>query len=98
MPPTIMSPSTKSDNLKVSSLQHTTVAAVDAVDTGLSKVISVVACLDDDPVDGAMHVTAKLPATGGIVSIRTWKNTDADSTHIAATTFGKKVNIIATGY
>ena len=82
--------------------QHTTVAASDTVVTGLALVFSVVAQLDDDPVDGAMHATSSIgdqagaPDAGSIL-IKTWKSTDADATLIAATTFGKKVNWIAVG-
>jgi hypothetical protein len=82
--------------------QHTTVAASDTVVTGLATVVAVVAQLDDDPVDGCMHVTASIgdqagaPAAGSVL-INTWKSTDADATLIAATTFSKKVNWIAIG-
>lgn len=82
--------------------QHTTVAASDAVVTGLATVVAVMAQLDDDPVDGCMHVSASIgdqagaPAAGSIY-IKTWKSTDADATLIAATTFNKKVNWIAIG-
>lgn len=82
--------------------QHTTVAASDTVVTGLATVVAVVAQLDDDPVDGCMHVTSSIgnqagaPAAGSIY-LKTWKSTDADATLIAATTFGKKVNWIAIG-
>lgn len=88
--------------LRVAAGQHTTVDADDTVVTGLDEVTAVVAVLDDDPVDGAMHVTATIgdqagsPAAGS-VQIKTWKSTDADATLIAATTFGKKVNWIAIG-
>lgn len=88
--------------MKVVRGQHTTVAASDTVVTGLATVVAVVAQLDDDPVDGAMHVTASIgdqlgtPAAGSIL-IKTWKSTDADATLIAATTFTKKVNWIAIG-
>lgn len=94
----VISPSTKSDNLKIAAGQHTTVAASDSVDTGLSHVESLVVSLDDDPVDGAQVATGKI-GTGGTVSIKTWKATsDEDATLIAATTFSKKVNWIAVGY
>lgn len=87
---------------KVARGQHTTVAASDTVVTGLATVVAVVAQLDDDPVDGAMHVTSSIgdqagaPAAGSVL-IKTWKSTDADATLIAATTFSKKVNWIAIG-
>ncbi len=82
--------------------QHTTIAASDTVVTGLATVVVVVAQLDDDPVDGCMHVTSSIgdqagaPAAGSIL-IKTWKSEDADATLVAATTFGKKVNWIAIG-
>lgn len=82
--------------------QHTTVAASDTVVTGLATVVAVVAQLDDDPVDGCMHVTSSIgdqagaPAAGSIL-IKTWKSADADATLIAATTFAKKINWIAIG-
>jgi hypothetical protein len=88
--------------LKIVAGQHTTVDADDTVVTGLSTVVAVVATLDSDPVDGAMYVTATIgdqdgaPAAGS-VQIKTWKNTDADATHIAATTFSLLVNWIAIG-
>lgn len=87
---------------KVARGQHTTVDENDTVVTGLATVVSAVACLDDDPVDGAMYVTCSIgdqagaPAAGSIL-IKTWKNTDADATHVAASTFSKKVNWIAIG-
>ncbi|HEX9837126.1 MAG TPA: hypothetical protein VGB90_09745 [Alphaproteobacteria bacterium] len=89
-------------NYKVARGQHTTVAAADTVVTGLATVVAVVASLDDDPVDGAMHVSATIgdqagsPAAGSVI-IKGWKSTDADATLIAATTFTKKVNWIAFG-
>jgi len=82
--------------------QHTTVAASDTVVTGLNTVVAIVAQLNDDPVDGAMHVTASIgdqagaPAAGSVL-INTWKSTDGDATLVAATTFSKKVNWIAIG-
>ena len=87
---------------KVARGQHTTVDENDTVVTGLATVVSVVAGLDDDPVDGCMHVTASIgdqngaPAAGSIL-IKTWKSTDADASLVAASTFGKKVNWIAIG-
>lgn len=83
--------------------QHTTVDENDTVVTGLSAVVAVVATLNDDPVDGCQFVTADIgdqagaPAAGSFL-LKSWKNTDADATHVAASTFGKKVNWIAFGY
>ena len=83
--------------------QLTTVTAADTVVTGLAQVISAVACLEDDPVAGCQFGVAVVgnqagaPASGSI-QIKTWKATAAgDTTLIAATTFGKKVNWIAIG-
>lgn len=83
--------------------KHTTVAASDTVVTGLSNVLAIVAQLDSDPVDGAMHVTATIgdqagtPAAGSVL-IKSWKSTDGDATLIAGTTFGLGVNWVAFGY
>jgi len=83
--------------------QHTTVADADTIVTGLSKVVCVVAQLDSDPVDGAMHVTATIgdqagtPAAGSVI-IKSWKSTDGDATLVAGTTFSKLVNWVAYGY
>lgn len=82
--------------------QHTTVDENDTVVTGLATVVAVVAQLDSDPVDGAMHVTSSIgdqagaPAAGSIY-IKTWKSTDGDATLVAASTFSKLVNWIAIG-
>lgn len=90
------------DGVRMASGQHTTVAAADTIATGLALVSAVIVSMDDDPVDGVMHVTATIgdqagaPAAGSII-IKGWKSTDADATLIAATTFGKKVNWIAIG-
>jgi hypothetical protein len=87
---------------KVARGQHTTVDENDTVVTGLATVVSVVAQLDDDPVDGCMHVTSSIgdqagaPAAGSVL-IKTWKSTDGDATLVPATTFSKKVNWIAIG-
>lgn len=83
--------------------QLTTVTATDTVVTGLAKVISVVACLDDNPGDNPEWVSATIgdqagaPAAGSVI-IKTWQNTSgSDPTPVAATTFSKKVNWIAVG-
>jgi hypothetical protein len=91
------SPETRSSNLRVVFGQHTTVAAVDSVATGLKTVLAVVAQLADDPVDGAMHVTGA-PGADGAITIKGWKSTDGDATLIAATTFSLAVNWVAVGY
>lgn len=87
---------------KIARGQHTTLDADDTVVTGLTSVVAIVASLNSDPVDGAMYVTANIgdqagsPAAGSVY-IKTWKNTDADATHVAATTFSILVNWIAIG-
>ncbi len=84
--------------------QATTVAASDTIVTGLSKLISVVATLDDNPGDDPEWVSASIgdqagtPAAGSFL-LKTWKNTSgSDPTPAAASTFSKKVNWIAFGY
>jgi len=87
------------NNLRMVSGQVTTEAAVDAVATGLSTVLYVVAVLASSPVAGCQTVTAKASATTGAIDISTWKATAAgDTALIAATTFSKLVNFIAVGY
>jgi predicted RecA/RadA family phage recombinase len=89
--------------LKTVAGQATTVTASDTIATGLSKVVAVVASLDDDPGDDPMLVSASIgdqagaPAAGSFL-LKTWKNTGGtDPTPVAASTFGKKVNWIAVG-
>jgi hypothetical protein len=89
--------------MRVASGQATTVAASDTIVTGLATVTAVVATLNDDPVAGAQSVTASIgnqagaPAAGSFL-LKTWKATAAgDTSLIAATTFGRKVNWIAYG-
>lgn len=84
--------------------QHTTVAAADTVDTGLSQVLYVIAQLESDPILAAYGVTAEIgdqagtPAAGSII-INTWKPTATnDVTPLVATTFSRIVNWIAIGY
>jgi hypothetical protein len=94
------------DELAVAYGQHTTVAAADTVVTGLSRVIQVVATLQDDPIDAIAWVTATIgdqagtPAAGSVI-IKGWKPTtggaSGNPTQVAATTFGKKVNWCAIG-
>lgn len=84
--------------------QHTTLAAVDTVVTGLTTVVAAIACLDDDPtLANTQWVTCSIgdqagsPAAGSII-ISGWIPTAAgDVTPKAAATFGKKVNWIAVG-
>lgn len=100
----MISPDHLTKNLRIASGQHTTVAAVDAVVTGLKKVLYAVANLEAAPVDGAQVVKATVgdqagtPASGSI-QIETWKATGtADTAVIAGTTFSKAVSWIAIGY
>jgi bifunctional ADP-heptose synthase (sugar kinase/adenylyltransferase) len=102
--PDILSPGTKQSEFKVVGLQVTTVTASDTVVTGLKKVLYAVASLEDAPIlaaDAALAVVgdqAGTPASGSIL-VKTYKRTaSGDATPIAATTFGKKVNVIAFGY
>ena len=82
--------------------QATTVDENDTIVTGLKKVTAVVVSLNSDPVDGCMYVTADIgdqagaPASGSFL-LKSWKNTDADATHVAASTFSKVVNWMAWG-
>jgi predicted RecA/RadA family phage recombinase len=81
--------------------QFTTATASDTVVTGLSKVLSAVANLEDalttDPetVQAVIGDQAGVPAAGSIL-IKSWKT--LGGTPVAATTFAKKVNWIAFGY
>lgn len=84
--------------------QQTTVAASDTVVTGLTRVVFAMAQLEDAPVIGCDRAGAAIgnqagtPAAGSIL-VKTFKPTaSGDSTPIAATTFGKRVNWIAAGY
>lgn len=104
MPSKLWSPNTKMDNFKFVAGQSTTVAASDAITTGLKVVLYAVASLEDSPVIGCDRATAFVgdqagtPAAG-VISIKTWKPTGTgDATPIAATTFTKKVNWMAFGY
>lgn len=82
--------------------QHTTVAAIDTVVTGLATVYGAVASLDANPGDDPFLVSASIgdqagtPAAGSIL-IKTWKHDGTDPTPTAASTFTKKVNWIAWG-
>lgn len=82
---------------------HTTVAASDTLVTGLNKVICCVVSKNDDPIDAAMTVTCDIgdqagsPAAGSVL-IKSWLWTDADASHVVATTHSKDVAWIAFGY
>ena len=84
--------------------QSTTASASDTIVTGLAKLISVTASLDDAPVigcdraQGSIGDQAGTPAAGSFL-LKTFKPTaTGDATPIAATTFSKKVNWSARGY
>jgi hypothetical protein len=96
--PKTLSPSTKESNLKVVAGQWTTESASDAVATGLSKIVSVVASLDGDPDLATGTVSAVAPASGGTFTLKSWDTAAASPFYPAATSFGKKVNYIAIGY
>lgn len=90
--------------VKLATGQATTVAASDTIVTGLTKLLGVVACLNDAPSDDPSWVSADIgdqagtPAPGSFL-LKTWKNTGGtDPTPAAASTFSKKVNWIAYGY
>ena len=98
MPKTAWNPDRKTSNLHFVGGQHTTVAAADTVDTGLNTVVRAGASLEDDPVLTADRVTCA-PATAGNITVKTWMPTGTtNTTPIAATTFGKKVQWWALGY
>ena len=82
----------------------TTVAASDTIVTGLTKLLGVVAGLNDAPTDALAAVNADIgdqagsPAAGSFL-LKTWKNTSGtDPTPLAATAFGAKVAWLAFGY
>lgn len=80
---------------------HTTVAASDAVATGLRKVHHCFATLASDPTATASAATAEIPnqiTSPGVVNIKTWMPTGtADTAPVAATSFDKIVNWVAFG-
>lgn len=89
--------------LRVVGGQVVTASANEVVVTGLSRVLSVVATLEDAPVIGCDRAQAAIgdqngaPAAGSI-QVKTFKPTaTGDATPVAATTFGKKVNWLAIG-
>jgi len=84
--------------------QATTASASDTIVTGLSKVVSAIATINDDLADGLSWATANTgdqagsPAAGSFY-LKTWKNTSgSDPTPLAATAFSAKVNWLAWGY
>ena len=92
---------TSSDALGVDEGQHTTVAAVDTVQTDLREVYYVLAFLRSAPVAGVSQVTAAVPSQAtspGAITIKTWKPTAGNnSAPTAATTFSVVVDWIAFG-
>ena len=96
-------PIASSQGLRQVGGQHTTVAAVDTLVTGLAVVLGVVASLETDPADANLLVSAAVgdqagaPAAGSVY-IKQWKTDGADPTPVAATSFSMKVNWLAWGY
>jgi hypothetical protein len=96
---------------KIVSGQATTVTASDTIQTGLRRVVAVVAAVEEpltDPDNPALRIFEPVTASigdqagapdAGSFLLKTWKNID-DSNQAAplATTFGQKVNWIAFGY
>ena len=82
---------------------HISSTANDVVGTGLKEVLGAIATLEDSPVIGCDRATAVVgnqqgAPPAGQIQVKTWKPTSAaDTTPIAATTFGRKVNWIAFG-
>lgn len=79
-----------------------TAAAVDTITVpGLRKVLGVMVCMNDNPVDGFSWVNG---AFGGSladnqITIASWQNTTGtDPTPVAAAVFGKRVTYVAFGY
>jgi len=100
----IFAPNSKGGELKIASGQVTTVAASDTIMTGLRAVRYAMAGHEVAPILNCHRAQAVIgdqagtPAAGSIL-IKTWKRTaSGDSTPIAASTFGKKVNFVAFGY
>lgn len=92
-----------STGYRVARGQWTSVAAIDAVTTGLTSVAVAIAGLEDDPVIGCDRAQAVVgnqngaPAAG-LIYVKTFKPTAAgNATPIPATTFGRKVNWLAVG-
>jgi hypothetical protein len=88
---------------KLARVMHTTVAAEDTVNMGLATVVAAVAVLEDAPTVDPLWVQACVgdqagaPAAGRVI-VKSWKPTANDNvTPVAATTFGKKVSVIAIG-
>ena len=88
---------------KLARIMHETVTASDDVDTGLATVVAAVACLEDAPgldplfVQAVVGDQAGAPDAGHVL-VKSWQATAAnDCTPIAATTFAKKVSVIAIG-
>jgi len=95
---------TRTGEIKMAYGEHTPVDANDTVVTGLATVVAAIASLGGDPIDTMMNCTCDIgdqagsPAAGSIL-LKSWKFTDADSTHIASTTpWTPKINWVAFGY
>ncbi len=80
---------------------HTTVAAVDTVQTDLREVLYATAQLASTPIVTVDRVTVSIPdqvANPGKITISTWKPTGTtDATPIAASVFSKVVLWMAAG-
>ena len=88
----------KGTNRAVAHGIHTSVTGDDDnIATGLGVVDRVLISMEDDPVDGCMYCTALKGTNAGTINIKTWLNTDADATHVIATTFSKKFHWVAFG-
>src|SRR4051812_19383288 len=93
----VMTTPTTTTGYRVASGQLTTATASDTVVTGLTTVLSCVACMDDAPIVATEVASASkgdqagTPAAGSIL-VQTWKT--MGGTPVAATTFSLKVNWI----
>lgn len=80
---------------------HTTVAAVDTVQTDLREVLYATAQLSSTPIVTVDRVTVAIPdqvANPGKITISTWRPTsNLDATPIAASIFSKVVHWMAFG-
>lgn len=86
----------KASDVTIKRGQHVNVAASDSIVTGLLRVDSCVATMDDDPEIGAgetAFVTCVKPAAGGTITIKSWQ----DSVAAASAGFGRKINWVAVG-
>jgi hypothetical protein len=87
----------RDSNLKIAMGEHTTVAAVDEIDTGLREVFYFHATAGQDLADAFAGVSGAPSATAGHGTIKSWKHDGTDPTPVAASAFSKKVQWIAMG-